>query len=352
MSKQALIVKMGAIGDVITTVPAVRALHEQGFEIHWVCGSAARPLLQCYSWIKIIPVDDRAIVKGTPMQRLKSMVGFWRQVAWKKWDLVAILYYDWRYRLLALPVRARRRVALSNRSRTTALVTVRSYSDEFARIILGQEDSCRPQGMSPLRPDCLPRSPLSKTEAPRRIAIVPGGTANLISQQTLRRWPIENYVQVASHLKNRGWELVLIGGPEDEWVRSHFAGIEIIDCIARFSIPEVISMFDTCDAVISHDTGPMHMAGLSNACVVALFGPTNPGHVLPRRPGIIGIWGGKEFACRPCYDLRTYAPCNLAGCMREISPTQVIQQLDRLLADRSRNNAESWQVIFANPESH
>lgn len=337
---------MGAIGDVICTVPAVRSLYEQGFEIHWVCGQAARPLLDCYSWIHVISVDDRVMLRGALFLRLKEIIGFWRRIVGKKWTLTATLYFDWRYRVLALPVRTARKIALSQRTRETSLITVRSYSDEFARILLGEKDHCRPQGLNPLRPDRLPGSPVPRTDGKTRIAIVPGGTSNLISEQVLRRWPIGNYVSVARELANRGWEIVILGGPEDTWVRPYFEGIDVTDCVAKFSIPEVISLCDTCDAVVTHDTGPMHMAGLSGACIVAIFGPTNPGHVLPRRPGVTAIWGGKNFACRPCYDLRTYAPCESAGCMQEVSPEDVLREMDRLLDARLRKESSPWQVVF------
>ncbi len=352
-SKRALIIKMGAIGDVITTVPAARALYEQGYEIHWVCGKAVLQLLASYSWINPIPVDDAAILKGSLVKRIASIVRLWRKVALRRWKLVAILYFDWRYRLLLLPVRADRKVALDNRRRQTSLITVRSYSDEFARIMLGLEDECRPTGLGPLRPDKVPPSPLPPKQLVKRAAIVPGGTSNLISQQTLRRWPIANYVALTAKLLERNWEVVLIGGSGDEWVRSHFQNMNVTDCIARFSLLEVIGLFDACDVVVSHDTGPMHLAGLSHSPLVAIFGPSNPGHVLPRRPDVIGMWGGKEYACRPCYDLRTYADCKSAGCMQEVTVSDVIRQIDRLLlSNPGEGTLSPWQIIFPRIDAH
>lgn len=344
-SKKALIIKLGAIGDIVMTIPAVRALYEQGFQIHWVCGKSVRGLLECYSWIKPIPVDDASILKGSPLRRAINILGLWNHLARTKWDLVATLYYDPRYRFLTFPLRSERKVALSNQSRETNLVGVRSYSDEFARIMLGTRDNYRPHGLAPLRPDRLPPSPMSPTTAVRRIAIVPGGTSNLMSQQTLRRWPIESYVTVALELRRRGWEVVLVGGSDDAWVRKYFEGTVVIDFLGKSSLPEVVSLFDSCDGVISHDTGPMHLAGMSFASLVAIFGPTNPGHFLPRRSAIVGIWGGQEYACRPCYDLRSFPQCEWAGCVREVTPEMVLSQLDLLLEARSRGVAEPWQIL-------
>src|SRR5260370_16148448 len=91
--KKALIVKFGQIGDVIMAIPAVRSLYEQGFEIHWVCGRAAQPLLECYSWITLIPVNDKAILLGGALERGKQIARLWRKVSFKGYDLFANLSF-------------------------------------------------------------------------------------------------------------------------------------------------------------------------------------------------------------------------------------------------------------------
>jgi len=78
--KKALIVKFGQIGDVVMAIPAVRALYEQGFEIYWVCGRAAQPLLECYSWIKLVPVNDKAILLGRPIDRQSTLPVYWAEL--------------------------------------------------------------------------------------------------------------------------------------------------------------------------------------------------------------------------------------------------------------------------------
>lgn len=343
-SKRALILKFGAIGDAVMTVPAVRALYDQGFEINWVCGKAARPLLECYSWIRLTPVDDRAILRGSTLDRVRGILNLWSKIA-GAYDLCATLYYDRRYRLLSLPVRSPRKLMLSRTSRATTLLAGRHHTDEYARILLGLDDQCREQSFTPVAPDRLPPSPLPEKTAARRIALVPGGTHNLLKQQVMRRWPIENYVNLTRSLLDRGWEVVLFGGKEDLWVKPHFQDLAVTDCINGLSLPEVVSVCNRCDAVVTHDTGPMHLAGMSEASLIGIFGPTNPGNFLPRRPFAVGIWGGQGFACRPCYDGRDFAPCEFNGCMHQVTPEFVLRELDKLLDDRAKNRDSAWRVI-------
>ena len=328
-------------------IPAAHALYAKGFEIHWVCGRAAQPLLESYSWINLIPTNDKELLLGSTVQRANQVFRLWSKIAFRRFDLCATLYIDLRYRWLTLPVLARRKLSLSWRERNTMLVPGRHHSDEFVRILMGLEDNCRQQSIPPVPPDQLPPSPLPPRTAQRRVAIVPGGASNLLREQYLRRWPIESYVELAQRMLNRDWEVVLIGGPEDVWARSYFRDLPITDHIGTFSLPEVIAVCDACDAVVSHDTGPLHLAGLSKTCLIGIFGPTDPATRIPRRPFALGIWGGQGFACRPCYDGRDFAKCSFNACMREISPELVLREIDCLLNARSRGESLAWGVIAA-----
>jgi heptosyltransferase II len=189
--KKALIVKFGQIGDVIMAIPAVRSLNEQGFEIHWVCGRAAQPLLEYYSWITVIPVNDKAILRGGIWEQTKNIVGLWCKVVFKGYDLCATLYCDRRFHLLTLPIRARRKLALSGRSRATSLLAGRHHTDEYFRVLLGIKDSCREQSSLPVRPDRLPQCRWKLEKALRRVAIVSGSTSNVLGQLVLRRCTVE-----------------------------------------------------------------------------------------------------------------------------------------------------------------
>ncbi len=330
---RALIIKLGAIGDVVMAIPAARLLLERGDSIDWVCGPAALPLLKCYTWINPVLADERAIVRGSVIERLIAVWNLWRRVTSVQYDLCATLYYDHRYRLLALPVRARRKIMLSRSDRALLLVPGRHHTDEYARILTGRIDSETPNSLGLVRPDRLPACPLPEKTAKRRIALVPGGASNSVREQILRRWPLERYVELAALLLVRGWEVVLLGGPDDTWASEAFKTVSVGDWIGKLKLPEVVSACDGCDAVVSHDTGPLHLAGLSTAAMIGLFGPTDPKTRIPRRVGSSALWGGRGFACSPCYDGRDFAPCMNNACMQELTAEAVLRELDTLLCE-------------------
>lgn len=318
-------------------LPAVKVFKERaGGSVHWMCGRAVAPLLRQFSFIdQLIEADEGALLGHSLVARLREILRLWRVVAGRRYDTCAILYYDWRYRLLVLPLRKKRLITLSRSDRARRLLPGRYHGDEFARILLA-EDGLRPDRVAPLRPKSglSSATPLA-SGIPKRIALVPGGARNALHDDPQRRWPISHYVELATALSARGYEVVVAGGPDDAWASQAFAGLPVKDFIGRLSLVESVGLFDKCDLVISHDTGPFHLATLSSASVLALFGPTNPGERSPSRPGIRVLWGGESLACRPCYDGREYALCSDNRCMKMISPGLVLAAAEEMLAEAS-----------------
>ena len=173
MSHKSLIVKLGAIGDVACVLPGAWKLHQTGSEINWLCGKAVAPLLSCYSWVRPIVVDDAKLLSGNRVDMIWEVIGTWTKLLGSSYDLCAVLQYDWRFRVLTLPVRARRSISLNQTERVFRLVSERHHSAEYARILCGLPDEYREENVPPLSPDSLPPPPLPR-EGRIRIGLAPG----------------------------------------------------------------------------------------------------------------------------------------------------------------------------------
>lgn len=340
MTRKALIVKIGAIGDVASVLPAARKLYQSGFEIDWLCGKAIAPLLSCYSWIRSIAVDDGLLFGNSKSSAIWQIMRTWSKLFGTSYDLCAILQYDRRYRILTLPARARRSIALSPHSRAFKLVSERHHSAEYARILCGVPDRYCADNIAPVAPDLLPPNPMER-QGRTRIALALGGARNLLRDDAQRRWPLDSYRALAQILLDKGYEVVLSGGPDDRWVEAGFADLPVVNRVAQWTIPQTLAFYQSCDCVVTHDTGPLHLAGLVQCGLVGLFGPTAPSKALPRRNGVLGLWGGERLACRPCYDGRSFAPCAWNGCMISIPPLRVAEAVETLLQVPSAE----WQVV-------
>jgi len=326
-----LLLKFGAIGDVIMVIPAAHQLHLQGHEIDWVCGQAVLPILELYPWINAIPIDERALFQGSAAAKLKVLVDLWKRLAGRRYLLAATLYYDARYRFLTTRIHADRKIQLSHTDRAFRLIPGRHHTDEYARILLNWPDQARPQPLAPVPPPKLPPNPLPRS-GKKRVVFAPAGAKNIMADDVLRRWQPEHYVALTQLLLACNIEVVLIGGPGDAWIQPLFAGLSVTDLIGKLSLPQTLSLLDEADVLVTHDTGPLHLAGITRTGIVGIFGPTDPRGRLPQRPGTVAIWGGEGFACRPCYDAHSFAPCPSNDCMAEVTPAMVLTEIENLFA--------------------
>ena len=354
--KRLLILKFGAIGDVIMAIPAAALMHASGYAVDWAAGEGVAAVLRLYPWINVLPVDEAGLLRGSFAQRLSHVRTFWRALrraaGESGYDLCATLYYDRRYRLLTLPVRARRRLSLSWEDRATRLLPGRHHTDEYARILTGRPDSETPGHLGPVPVPNLPASLLPRSPGRGRVVLVPAGARNLLRDDALRRWPIEGYVAVATALLHAGHEVVLAGGPDDRWASPHFGEVaskapagSFADLIGSLTLVETLALLQSAEVCVTHDTGPLHLAGITSTAIVTIFGPTDPHGRLPQRANCVALGGGEDFAVRPCYDGRDYAPCPHNGCIREVTPAMVLREIEALLEARAEGRAMPPRVI-------
>jgi heptosyltransferase II len=334
-----LLIKLGAIGDVVMAIPASHAMHQAGFQVDWVCGYAVAPILQLYPWINAIPFDESLLHSGPLPSRIAAAFALWRRLPALRYDVCATLYYDRRYRLLTLPVRARRTLLLSPDHRSLRLLPGRHHTDEYARILLSQLPGAPPDGenpaqLSPVPADGLPLCPIPSQPGRLRLVLFPAGARNDLRDDPLRRWPLDLYVQLAATLLDRGNEVILSGAPGDLWASPAFSHLSVTDLTGQLSLLQTLALLDSSDLTVTHDTGPLHLAGLTSTAIVTIFGPTDPRGRLPQRSNCTALWGGEGFACRPCYDGRDFAPCSHNGCMHQVTPALVLAEIDRLLEAR------------------
>jgi len=341
-----LLVKLGAIGDVIMAIPAAASRHSAGYQVDWVCSEAVAPVLRCYPWIYVIAVDEPKLLRGALQERVGGMLRLWQRLQERSKDVggyetIATLYYDARYRLLTLPLRARRKIHLSRTDRAKALLPGRHHTEEYDRILSGRTDGELPERLSPVPIPDLPPAPLPLREGAPRVVLVPAGARNALRDDALRRWPVEQYVRLAELLLAAGCEVVLAGGPDDRWASQHFSEVGanapagcFADLTGSCTLLETLGLLNSAEVTVTHDTGPLHLAGITSTAIVTLFGPTDPHGRLPQKGNAVAIWGGSGFACRPCYDGRDYAPCAHNGCMAQITPEEVAKEVLSLVQAR------------------
>jgi heptosyltransferase-2 len=311
--------------------------------VTWVCGEVVEPLVRVFDGIaETIAVDQRALFHGGSVARARVILRLWSALIRRGFDRAIVLHPDPRYRILVLPLVGVPTVFLSRKRHGEMIpVPARFLGDEYARLVGGTAHVGpieRRYTMADLRAKIpsLARS----SDGRKRVALVPGGARNVLRDDALRRWPSAHYARVAAALLGEGIEVTLVGSADDAWVRPDFAGLPVTDRLGSLSLIETLGVLRDADLVISHDTGPMHLARLVRTPLLALFGPTIPAQVLSMDHTVTTLWGGADLACRPCFDGREFAACASNICLSGISPDEVIGAARRILREPAGDDRE------------
>lgn len=153
-----------------------------------------------------------------------------------------------------------------------------------------------------------------------------------------KRWPAGRFVEAAIELRRRrNCTLLLFGVTGDpacaevaQGLRESGVESSFRDLAGRTSLDELLAGLSLCDAVLTNDSGPMHVAAALGVGVVAPFGSTSPELTGPGLPG-----GDSRIEilrhpppCAPCF-LRE-CPIDFR-CMKAIAATEAVEAVERLL---------------------
>ena len=162
------------------------------------------------------------------------------------------------------------------------------------------------------------------------MAIAPGAA------HATKRWPVEHWIELTRRITSTGASVVVLGGAEDATIAKAVvagAGPRVFTAAGELGLQQTGALLQRASALISGDTGVMHMATAVGTPVVALFGPTvRQFGFFPyraRRATVVE----RDLGCRPCTAQgSSRCPLGHHRCMREIVPAAVSASLAELLA--------------------
>lgn len=151
----------------------------------------------------------------------------------------------------------------------------------------------------------VPAGAVNPVAARPYIVLAPGAAYGAAKQ-----WPPERFAELATLLCRAGQPVVLVGSRADADTCAAIVGATeaasrpgIVDLSGRTTLAELAAVLAGAAAVVSNDSGAMHLAGAVGAPVVAIFGATDERRTAPlvNGPGAppprvlaTNVW------CRPC----------------------------------------------------
>ena len=308
-----LVVRLGAMGDIIHALPAARALKlgHPGARLAWVVEPKWAPLLEQNPFI------DRVLLLRR--DTLVGLLGSRRALRDTAYQFAVDFQGLLKSALTAFAARPGRIFGFDSsqvRERAAALFYSRKILSAAAHVVDRNLDLAAAAGALAGVPPVFP-IPLGHPEGD----LPPGDfvLASPLAGWASKQWPLAHYRALAARLEGElGIPLVLNGPPG-----ANFGAIR--PALGHYSaLPGLIHATRRAAAVLGVDSGPLHLAAALEKRGVAIFGPTDPARN--------GPYGHSLTVLRTPGANTTYQRGGaIAESMQQISPDEVFEALRCLL---------------------
>ena len=172
------------------------------------------------------------------------------------------------------------------------------------------------------------RAALARLDLPagRYVAFAPGAEFG-----PAKRWPAAYFAELARTIRAERPDvgILLMGSPKDRAVCEEITAVvpEAHNLAGATSLSEAIALISRAAAVVTNDSGLMHIGAALRRPVVAIYGPTDPRHTPPLSELAKVLW--LHIECSPCQQRE--CPLGHQNCMKQIAPAAVWQPLQPML---------------------
>jgi lipopolysaccharide heptosyltransferase II len=321
--KKILFFKPGAIGDLLQSLPALKAIRQKFPSAHItiMVSPGIETLVQGTSVADRVQVFDKSKLK----QGLRGLIDFGLQLRRERYDLFVDMQTSLRSKMMRF---------LSGAPLTLGYKKQRRHGPKTRRLHAGENflETLRPLGISgPLESIELPVTSAAKEAVGRFLAAqridmsrpLVALNCSVGAARPARNWFPERFAELADRLiQELGANVVFVGSGEDQALVSGVMAAmrtKALSATGELPLDQSAALLAQCKCVVSSDTGPLHLATAVQTPVVGLYGSTDP-----LRTGPIGAGHQvliKKLPCVPCE--KKDCPLGTRACMADISVAEV-----------------------------
>ncbi|VAX14636.1 ADP-heptose--lipooligosaccharide heptosyltransferase II [hydrothermal vent metagenome] len=142
-------------------------------------------------------------------------------------------------------------------------------------------------------------------------------------------WPLENFAKLAASLNDKGIDVWIFGSEKDREAGEQIAATapQARNLCGQTRLEDVVDLMALTQAVVSNDSGLMHVACASGARVIGIYGSSDPDYTPPLSAYAKVIYLGLE--CSPCF--KRICPLGHTDCLTQIS----FESVEALLLDEN-----------------
>jgi heptosyltransferase-2 len=338
-----LIISPNWIGDAVMAQPLLRLLHEKHPEraIDVLAPPSVAPV-----WRQMREVDS---VIETPFRhgalQLKQRWKLARALRRRSYCEAYVLPNTLKFALLPWMAGIPRRIGYKGESRY-GLINVMHFDDAAAPrpmvafyAALAQPPAASPAAGLP-RPELTMRAEQISAVCARvgleldrpLIVFAPGAEFG-----AAKRWPAGHFAELAETVLKAvpHAQVALLGSPNERDVCTEIAARVkhggVFNLAGATALTEAFALIAGADAVVSNDSGLLHVASALNRPVIALYGPTDPDHAPPFSDQARAL--SLRLACAPCRQRE--CPLGHQDCMVKLGPDMVWGELRAVLNQSS-----------------
>ncbi|HWR16912.1 MAG TPA: glycosyltransferase family 9 protein [Terriglobales bacterium] len=296
--KKILIVRLGAMGDILHAIPAAIMLKCSfpDAEIGWVMEKRWADLLAPIPFITRRHLVDTRSWRKHPLDKRHEVLTALREIRASKYNIVVDFQGAIKSAAFALLSGAPRRygfndpwekpasLAYTNTVITRATHVVQQNSQLAEKIVEQHGGIINNEYYCPVY-DPLPEfeswaeNKIAELRLRPRFALLNPGAG-----WGAKQWPAERYAEVTRELGNQGIRSLINYGPgEEELARIVESQSDGHAIAATFTISQLIAVTRRASLFIGGDTGPLHLADFfHDVPIVAIFGPTDPARTGPQ----------------------------------------------------------------------
>lgn len=330
-SKNILVIKLGAIGDVMLVVPSLRLLRKNFPDAH----ISVLTQDECKYILKNCPyIDD--IILYDRNDRDKGIKGLFKKSAIIRrrcFDMSIDFQNNRQSHLLAWLGGVPDRYGYNNKKLGFLLNNGLKYLKILAAPVSDQFRILKKAGINtldastyleiwPRKEDHLFIEKLLKEEWVNENQFLAGFNIGASPRWQTKVWPLENFAKLADMLAEKDIRVIITGTNDDSERTRLFLKMtqsKPINAVGRTSVLQLAALISKCKVFVTGDSAPMHIASSMGVSFIALFGPTDPRrHFEPTQKGIVIK---NDSKCSPCYKPK----CRKMYCMKQITVEEVFK---------------------------
>lgn len=331
-----LIIRFSSFGDVTQalSIPSKIQFHDPQAEIHWMTRQDLSPLLEGHPSL-------HKIWKLNKFAGLSGLLQLAKELRAQNYTHIYDAHNNLRSHIVSWILRWGRSIIFLRKSqkRWKRFLLFYAHINTYQMPFSGQRDLLEPLLKWGMTID-LPPAPqlfLNAALVEKTVSTLPptfsdsSGYVALAPSAAypLKRWPLLFWKELIQ--KNPQHQFVVLGGPEDLFLKELEVSFpqQVLNLAGRCSILESAALIKKAKALVSNDTGLLHVAEQQGIPAIALMGPAPFG--FPSRPSthILEL----DLPCRPC-SKHGQGPCRNSQyqlCLTGISPQLVSTTLQEVL---------------------